>query len=285
LHRKEILATIKIAHHFGSAFNRDQLHRYLRFEMDSETFHGIIDELIGGQIIEERNSMLFSNSIEGICMQKKEWSQMLFKKNRKYLLLISSMPWVKYIGLTGANSFESCNEEDDIDLFIITSPDRLWICYLTLVLLTKLISKRETLCINFLIDENNLEIQEKNYFTAVQIAQMMPVYDTGFHKRLISQNKWIYEILPNARLNSLPNNYYLLRNGNRSQNGKMQSSKIYSNINRKIYERYSIRLRKKFPESFGKGIMLGEGMAKLNRIDNNDIYENLFTEIYEAMNS
>jgi len=285
LHRKEILATIKIAHHFGSAFTRVQLYKYLRFKMDEKTFHAIIDGLIDSQIIAERENMLFSKNIEDICIQKKEWSKELFTKNRKYLLLISSIPWVKYIGLTGANSFESCNQKDDIDLFIITSPKRLWICYLMLVLLTKLIGKREILCINFLIDENNLEIQEKNYFTAVQIVQMMPIYDTGYHKRIMKENRWISEILPNARFDHLPNEFYLLKNGNGVKNGKAQSSKTYSRINRKIYEKYSIRLKRKYPESFGKGILLSEGMAKLNRIDNHDIYEKLFAKIYEAMNS
>lgn len=285
MHRNEILATIRIAHHFNSAFNREQLYRYLRVKMDRHNFNAILDGFIRDKTISEIDDLLFSEKLEDICIQKKEWSKALFAENRKYLLLISSIPWVKYIGLTGANSFESCNQKDDIDLFIITSPNRLWICYLMLVLLTKLIGKRKTLCINFLIDENNLEIQEKNYFTAVQIAQMMPVYDMGFHNRLISQNRWIYEILPNARLNSEPDSFYLLRNGNGNKNGKRRSIKTYSNINRKIYYRYSIRLKKKFPESFGKGIILGEGMAKLNRIDNNDIYEKLFIQIYEAMDS
>lgn len=285
MYRNEVLATITVAHHFGSAFSREQLHKYLRFKMDEKTFHAVIDGLIDDQLISERNNMLFSEDIENICLQKKKWSKELFNKNRKYLLFLSAMPWVKYIGLTGANSFESCGEKDDIDLFIITAPDRLWICYLALVLLTKLIGKRKTLCVNFLVDENNLEIREKSYFTAIQIAQMMPVYDSGFHERLIRENGWISEILPNARLGLSLEKFYLLRNGDGFRNGKLRGSKIYSGINRKIYEKYSDRLKRKFPESFGKGILLGEGMAKLNRVENHDIYENLFKQIYEAMNS
>lgn len=285
MYRKEILATITIAHHFGSAFTRQQLHKYLKFKMDEKAFNALIDELLNDQKIIEQNRLLFSEDIEHLCLQKKKWSKELFNKNRKYLLFICALPWVKYIGLTGANSFESCNQKDDVDLFIITSHDRLWICYLMLVLFTKLIGKRETLCINFLIDENNLEIQEKNYFTAIQIAQMMPVYDTGFHKRLINENNWISEILPNVRFDASPDPFYVLKNSNGLSNGKMQGSKIYSQINRRIYEKYAIRLKRKFPESFGKGILLGEGMAKLNRIDNQDIYEQLFAKIYEAMNS
>lgn len=283
MHRKEILATISIAHHFGSAFSRTQLYNFLRFEMEEKTFHSVIDEIIDARVISEKDNLLFMEDMLDLCRQKKNWSKALFEKHRKYLLLISKIPWVKYIGLTGANSFESCNERDDIDLFIITSPNRLWICYLILVLFTKLIGKRETLCINYLVDENNLAIQEKNYFTALQMMQMVPVYDSGLQQKLIDENPWIIKILPNATFNGPPDRFYLLSN-HASFKANGNHLRVFTQINRKIYRGYSKRLKRKFPQSFGNGIRLKEGMAKLNRIDNNDVYEKLFSQIYEALN-
>lgn len=280
MHHNEILATITIAHHFKSAFNREQLFRYLKSKIDKKTFHSAIDKLIREEIVFEKNNLLFVEDIEEICHKKKSWSKALFKKNIRYLWFLSKIPWIKYIGLTGANSFESCNEEDDIDLFIITSPNRLWICYLTIVLLTKIIRKRQTLCINYLIDENNLEIPEKSYFTAVQIIQMMPVFDNGHHKKLIKENPWIFKILPNANFNNNTDSFYLLRKVNNTEKEKAISLKMLSSVNRKIYKLYAKRLERKFPESFGNGILLSEGMAKLNRIDNSEIYEKLFCQIY-----
>jgi hypothetical protein len=284
LHHHEILATITIAHHFKSAFNREQLFRYLKSKIDKKTFHSAIDKLVREKIVFERNNLLFAEDIEEICHKKRSWSKALFKENIKYLWFLSKLPWIKYIGLTGANSFESCNEDDDIDLFIITSRDRLWICYLTIVLITKLIRKRQILCVNYLIDENNLEIAEKSYFTAVQIIQMMPVFDNGHHKKLIEENPWIFEILPNAKFNNNEDSFYLLKRVNNPNKEKTISLKVLSSVNRKIYKLYAERLERKFPKSFGKGILLSEGMAKLNRIDNHDIYQNLFKKIYEAMN-
>lgn len=284
MHRNELLATITIAHHFGSAFSRAQLYNFLRFGMEEKEFHSMIDELIEVDIVSEKDNLLFMEDTLDLCQQKRDWSKALFKKHRKYLLMISKMPWVKYIGLTGANSFESCHETDDIDLFIITSPNRLWICYLTLVLFTKLIGKRKTLCINYLVDENNLAIHDQNYFTAVQIVQMMPVYDHGLQERFIKENPWIFKFLPNATLNGAPDGFYLLGNHNSfKSNGKY--SNLFTRINHTIFSKYSSRLKKKFPDVFGNGIRLEEGVAKLNRIDSHDIYEKLFSQIYEAMNS
>lgn len=285
MYHNEILATITIAHHFQSAFSREQLFRYLRSKLDKETFHSTIDKLIGDEIVFERNNLLFAEDIEEICHKKKSWSKALFKEHIKYLWLISKVPWIKYIGLTGANSFESCNEKDDIDLFIITSPDRLWICYLVLVLLTKLVRKRKILCINYLIDENNLEIQEQSYFAAVQIIQMMPVFNNDHHKKFIQENPWIFKKLPNASIKNSIDNSYLLKEVNGLYKKNKVSFRMLSKVNQKIYKLYAKRLEKKYPESFGNGIVLSEGMAKLNRIDNNDIYERLFNQIYETINS
>jgi hypothetical protein len=167
-------------------------------------------------------------------------------------------------------------------LFIITSPNRLWICYLILVLFTKLIGKRETLCINYLVDENNLAIQEENYFTALQMIQMMPVYDSGLHKRLIDENSWIFKVLPNATLTGPSDGFYRL-DSRTSFKANGNHFNVFTQINRKIYDKYSKRLKRKFPDSYGTGIQLKEGVAKLNRIDNNDVYERLFSQIYEAM--
>ncbi len=155
-----------------------------------------------------------------------------------------------------------------------------------LVLITKLIGKRETLCINYLVDENNLEVQEKNYFSAVQIIQMMPVFDyDGLHKKLIEMNPWIFNMLPNATPNISQEKFYLLRKNLFSINGREHSSNILDLVNRKIHDKYSDRLNKKYPESYGHGIVLEEGMAKLNRIDNQDIYENLFRAMEDVVNS
>jgi hypothetical protein len=271
-HRNEILATINIAHHFGSAFTEDQVYGLLRQEIDRNTYQSVIDELLEENVIFNKNRCLHLKEVESIESERKKWSRDLFKKNKKYLRLICQIPWIKFLGLTGANAFESCSQDDDIDLFVITSKNRLWLCYLTLVVLSKFIGKRGCFCINFLVDENNLEIREKNYFTAVQIVQMKTLNNDEFHRKLVNNNKWIFKILPNAGVNFQKNGFYLLsKNGTR--NRRTGSSQLLTKLNKKIYLKYSRRLMKKFPDSFGSGIVLSEGYAKLNRIDNQHIYD------------
>lgn len=273
--RDEIIATISIAHNFGSAFTKDQVHGLLRQKIDHSTFQNLIDELLDEMVIFNKKDCLHLSEIAFIESERIRWSRELFAKNKKYLRLISRIPWIRYLGLTGSNAFESCSKDDDIDLFVITSKNRLWLCYLTLVVLSKLVGKRKCFCINFLVDENNLKIREKNYFTAVQIVQMKTLYDDEFYEKLIKQNMWIFKLLPNAKVNCQKNSYYL-HNKNGVQNHKQQNSRLLKILNRRIYLKYSWRLEKKFPESFGSGIVLDEGYAKLNRIDNQHIYNVIF---------
>lgn len=289
MHHKEILTTLDIAHRFGSAFTREELHQYLRFKIDRRRFHAEVETLIRENVIREDNGLLFVRNMQRSDEQRRRWSQAVFRRNRKYLVLLSKMPWVKYIGLTGANSFESCSEEDDLDLFIVTASNRLWLCYVLLVLLTKAMRKRETLCINYLVDEANLEIREKNHFTAIQIIQMIPVYDpVDLQQRLVRQNEWIFNIFPNANPENSRKEFYWVGNGKLSANGKgtrRERVKLLAGVNRKLYRKYADRLRRKFPEVFGAGIMLSEGLAKLNRIDNQDIYGDLLQQSDEGGSS
>lgn len=278
-YRDEILATINIAHHFESAFSREQIYSFLRVKLDYHTFKLHLDELINENILIEKNGMIFQKNLTDSHWNRKQWSKNIFRNHRKSLSILCMLPWIKFAGLTGANAFESCEKNDDIDLFFITSKDRLWICYLLLVIFSKLIRKREVFCINYLVDEKNIEIKEKNYFTAVQLVQMIPLFATKIQKEIIKNNNWIFNFLPNANGQININKFYLLKSHESSSNGKLYSSKFLSMINSKIYYKYSQRLAKKFPEAFGTGILLTEGAAKLNRLDHQNIYNKLFDQI------
>lgn len=285
MYRKEILATINLAHYFQSAFTAEQVYRYLRVKMCRKEFDRMIRELNSRNLVFQRDSALFTRNLEIAYQQKKQQSRHLFKRHRFYLKMISKSPWVKYAALTGANAFESCRDRDDIDLFLVTAGNRLWLCYLALVMLSKLLRKRDILCINYLVDEKNLYIPQQDYYTAVQIMQMIPLFKNEFGRKIIESNLWIFKYLPNADAELPLDRFYLLRNGRYSSNGKVLGGNTLSKLNRMIYKKYSQRLARKYPREFGKGIRLGEGLAKLNRIDHRDLYEEIYRKIYRDINT
>ena len=282
MHHNEILATINMAHYFDSAFTVEQTYRFLKIKMTRADFDSALDELCTSGAVSLQNGVLFTRDLQAMYHSKVDWSRRLFNDNRRQLRWLSRVPGVAFCGLTGANAFESCQEEDDIDIFVVTRERRLWLTYILLVLFSKLLRKRGLFCINYLVDETRLHIPQHDYYTAIQILQMMPLVDSPFSERMIEENQWIFKFLPNATPEVIRDDFYLLRSDKRSRRkGLLRRSlrTFLDFLNRKMYHRYVVRLSRKYPTEFGEGIRLSEGAAKLNRVNHQDIYKKIYKDI------
>jgi len=287
LYKFEILATVELAHYFRSAFTPYQVWRLLLIKLEYDKFIRTICELVNEKKLREKNGHLYRKNYLEQSEAKKSYSRTIFINNKFYLRILSKLPFIKYIGLTGANAFESCTENDDIDLFVVTDKNRLWVSYILIVLFSKLLGKRNIFCVNYLVDENNLTIKHQNYYTAVQLMHMIPLFDGEMNIKLVKSNEWICNYLPNADDRLPVNPFYLIkaesRNGKSSDNLNIDEKDILTLLNRFIYRKYSARLKRNFPQAFGKGIILTEGIAKLNRHDYQDIYQKIYKEIKEVL--
>lgn len=112
---------------------------------------------------------------------------------------ISKFPYVRAIFLTGSISKGYMDKESDVDYLIITEPKRLWVSKLFLTLFKKifLLNSRKVFCINYYIDYEHLEIEEKNVFTATEIVTLIPVFGKKYYDEFYSRNIWIKEFFPN----------------------------------------------------------------------------------------
>lgn len=270
-----------LAHHFQSAFTADQVYRYLRIPMPRHAFDAAVEELISEKRLVCIGGMLLSSNTDAICQEKRQWSRALFEREKAALKIVAGIPWVRFLALTGANAFESCQHEDDLDLFMITSRNRLWLCYALMVLVSKLLRRRRVWCLNFLVDEEHLQ-QQRDYFTAVQIMQMIPLIESAPGNELLQQNSWIPEVLPNAILKANADPHYFLGRARRVTPLRWLDP-LLTYLNERVFRYYRRRLQRKFPEAFGEGIRLGSGVAKLNRIDHQDLYEKIYADLYRKL--
>ena len=121
------------------------------------------------------------------------------KAAKRFSQLISFMPFVRAVMLSGSISKGFMDEKSDIDYFIITAQGRLWIARTALVLFRRLFlfNSRKNLCTNYFIDEATLEIEEKNIFTAVEITTLTPMFGKDLIHQFSQANAWCDRYFPN----------------------------------------------------------------------------------------
>lgn len=126
---------------------------------------------------------------------------------KKIVKILSLVPTVSFIGISGALARKNSDAKDDIDIFVIARNKSLWITRLMLVLLLILMGqyrwrgKKEShkVCLNMLIDEKVLEFENQDLYTAHEIIQLRPVFDRkNTYNKFLSANRWINKFLPNG---------------------------------------------------------------------------------------
>jgi hypothetical protein len=111
---------------------------------------------------------------------------------------IASFPFVRAVFVSGSLSKHSMSAESDIDFFIITKAERLWLSRTLMMLYKKvfLFNSHKYFCINYFIDTNHLEIEEKNQFTATETVTLLPMYGQEWYDAFHQANQWAYELYP-----------------------------------------------------------------------------------------
>jgi len=114
--------------------------------------------------------------------------------------LLIRFPYVRGIAISGSLSKNYADEYSDIDLFIITAKNRLWIARSFMHAfkkLTFLLNKQDYFCMNYYIDEAGLEIKEKTVYTATEVVTLIPLQGDTIFEQFYAANTWTQQYLPN----------------------------------------------------------------------------------------
>ncbi len=117
----------------------------------------------------------------------------------KYGNLIRKFPFVKGVMISGSLSKHIMKDDDDIDFFIVSAKNRIWLCktFLKLYKVFYLKNSYDFFCINYFISEANLHIKEQNTYTATELKTLIPLGCNHLHKELMHSNLWANTFLPN----------------------------------------------------------------------------------------
>jgi hypothetical protein len=107
---------------------------------------------------------------------------------------------VRAVAVSGSLSKNFVDEKGDIDFFIITKANRLWIARSFMHLFKKftyLVGMQHSFCMNYYVDENSLEIIEKNIYTATEVKTLLGVAGSKTLNGFFATNQWAVKWLPN----------------------------------------------------------------------------------------
>ena len=139
-------------------------------------------------------------------------AQNKFKKANFAAKILSFIPTVKLIGVSGALATKNAIKNDDIDFFIITSKGTLFTTrFFSTILLDFLNLRRrpnglkisDKICLNMFLSEDNLKITPHDLYLAHEVLQMKPIFERdNTYQRFLKANSWVFKLLPNWEVNA-----------------------------------------------------------------------------------
>lgn len=197
---QSVFHTLAYADVFDYPLTAPEVYRYLI--STKGTFEEVTCALSDESLFSQSSQYFTLRGRESIVQTRKRRAQIasrLWRKAVRYGRLVASLPFVKMVAITGSLAVNNTDEGKDVDYMIVTAPNRLWTCR-ALSLLVARFAKLEgiSLCPNYLVTTNALELKEHSLYVAHELAQMIPISGMEIYTEIRDRNDWIDDYLPNA---------------------------------------------------------------------------------------
>ncbi len=204
--KRDILKVLIYFDYFNYPLTGEQIFRFCSCKTSLSEVEIALNDLLVHRKIFSLDKFYALRSIEDLIHQRlagEARCEMLSDRIKKSAAMLSRFPFVKFVGLTGSISKGFASEKADIDFFIVTEKNRLWICRSLLHLMKKLSfikGSQHWYCMNYFVDETAMQIEEQNFFTAIELSTLIPVVDeSNYYSLLMAANDfWVKDNLPNS---------------------------------------------------------------------------------------
>ncbi len=181
---------------------------------------------------EEQHGFYFLRGRQEIVAVRKRrynYTDKKFKRVLRLTRLFKFIPWIKMIALGNLIGAHNLRRESDIDLFIVTAENRIWLSRLLAVFFIKVLGlrpgpgkTRDKICLSFFVSAAGLNLRplmldggsqsESGFLSGERrpldngadiyfihwLAGLTPIYDPGnIYCDLIKANGWLFRFLPN----------------------------------------------------------------------------------------
>lgn len=213
--KKEIISTLAYADIFDYPLSASEVWKFLISQKKTrvkDVQQVLLRMSADLKLISTDNKYFFLRGRKEIVdtrRKRRNWSQSKLKIAKQVARWLKLIPTIKMVAVTGALAMENSNKNDDIDLLIITSKNRLWLTRFLTVILLELVAKRrhpadkevkDKICLNMFLDEGHLEVpkKEQDLFSSHEVCQLKVLWDkNGIYQKFLKANLWSKKFLPN----------------------------------------------------------------------------------------
>lgn len=200
--RESVLKALAYFDIFHYPLTKDEVRTFLDRQITSNELATLLNSLVTDKIIFlhkgvyslQDNPLLSYRRYQG----NRRAEKMLLKAQGIGRFLYQ-FPFVRAVGVSGSLSKNYADEKADIDFFIITKTNRLWIARTIMHLFKKmtfLAGRQRLYCMNYFIDEEALQLADQNIFTAIELKTVVPVAGEDSMNVFFKSNSWTETWLP-----------------------------------------------------------------------------------------
>jgi hypothetical protein len=179
-----------------------EIHRFVNCQISRDQLDTVLAEMVSAKQLYLHNGFYCLEEDASMIQRRLDGNARaasLLPMGHRIGRQLGKFPFVRGVGISGSLSKNFADQQADIDFFIITSANRLWIARTLLHGLKKLsflFGKQHWLCMNYFIDEEVLLMQEQNLFIAMELVTLKPVSGNGLN-RFFNANQWALDYFPN----------------------------------------------------------------------------------------
>ncbi|MBI5825433.1 MAG: hypothetical protein HZB18_15500 [Chloroflexi bacterium] len=201
-----ILETLAYSDIFEHPLTIDELHRFLTMSATKEEVRECVEKMDGVvssheyYFLADRADMI---NIVAIRNQRRENSRKAYHRALFYGRILGRLPFIRMAALTGSLAMLNLSKNMDMDYMLVAKPGRVWTARAFALLFGRLARLfGDVICPNVIVSENALEWNVRNMYAAREFAQMIPVCGFDVFGRMLSDNLWVNDFLPNLPLDS-----------------------------------------------------------------------------------
>lgn len=163
--------------------------------------HRALDALAASGAVELRGDFVFRPGRAGGLPrrhQRARQAERLWPLARLSAGLLARLPWVRGVLVTGGLSKGSAVRGDDVDMMVLVEPGRVWTLKSAIHAARRTWAApiRELLCTNYILSTDRLAIDDRNLFTAIELATAVPLHGPDACTDLLAHNDWARAFVP-----------------------------------------------------------------------------------------